>query len=536
MNNLKKQNLITATNDTELVRLALSGDQNAFADIVGKYQNLLCSLAYSSLGDLRFSEDIAQETFIEAWKKLNTLKEPEKLKAWLCGILRFKLSHFQRKENKQPLKEANMIAEYDMPEAVNKVIDDSAILAQEQALLWKYLTQMDVHYREPLILFYRKHQSIEHVAAELDLSVDTVKQRLSRGRKILKQSMSTFIEDALNKSKPGVGFTTAVITAIYGISPPAKAGVVGTIATKGSFLIKLSTFLTVLASVSGIISSFFGLKASLIQSRTAKERLHSIRLVTIFFLIAIIYIAVMYSLKYLAAQDNENAFSYNLTAQLVVMAFITSYLFLVSQMFNWIKTLRTTERLTNPQSFTREVDQLNHPQRQYISKLSLFGVPLLHFQFGMPENNDKPAYGWIAGGSKAYGLLFAWGGVAIAPISVGIVSVGLISVGAIGIGIIGTGAVGIGLFGFGASAIAYQAYGSISALGWESAFSGGFSIAKQAAIGTVAYASHINSEQAAETINLTLLSIIFPWILAAMSAFVIIPAILHYHQVQRRMQ
>ena len=48
------------------------------------------------------------------------------------------------------------------------------------------------------------------------------------------------------------------------------------------------------------------------------------------------------------------------------------------------------------------------------------GAPLVHAKFAMAEKGEPPAIGWIAAGHKAYGLLFAWGGFAVAPIAVGI--------------------------------------------------------------------------------------------------------------------
>jgi hypothetical protein len=205
-------------------------------------------------------------------------------------------------------------------------------------------------------------------------------------------------------------------------------------------------------------------------------------------------------------------------------------------MFKQTQKLRAQERLFEPHAFHRQADQKGSKQHEYKSQLSVFGTPLFHFKFGTLELDDKPAVGWIAGGSKAYGLIFAWGGVAIAPISVGIVSVGVVSIGAVGFGLIGIGTVGIGIIGFGASAIAYKAYGSLSALGWESAFSNGFSIAKDAAIAPVAYAAEVNNELAADITNLTLLAQNYQWVLAFIAIIVIIPSIWHSHKVRQRMR
>src|SRR4249919_1648484 len=78
----------TDSSDSELVTRSLAGNRDAFGGIVARYQSLLCSLAYSATGSLSQSEDLAQETFVAAWKQLADLREPEKLRSWLCGIVR----------------------------------------------------------------------------------------------------------------------------------------------------------------------------------------------------------------------------------------------------------------------------------------------------------------------------------------------------------------------------------------------------------------------------------------------------------------
>ena len=69
--------------DAELVSRTLNGDRDAFKQIVRRHQILICSLAYSRIGHLGLSEDVAQETSITAWKHLRLLREPAKRRAWL---------------------------------------------------------------------------------------------------------------------------------------------------------------------------------------------------------------------------------------------------------------------------------------------------------------------------------------------------------------------------------------------------------------------------------------------------------------------
>src|SRR5580692_9204245 len=89
-------------NDVELVAKSLDGSQDAFRQIVERYQTLICSLAYCATGSLNQSEDLAQETFVTAWKELPKLREPSKLRSWLCGILRFLISKQLRRQSREP--------------------------------------------------------------------------------------------------------------------------------------------------------------------------------------------------------------------------------------------------------------------------------------------------------------------------------------------------------------------------------------------------------------------------------------------------
>ncbi|GEA12167.1 sigma-70 family RNA polymerase sigma factor [Alteromonas sp. KUL49] len=528
----RKSNTAAQIDDSALVIQSLGGDRDAFCEIVARYQNLLCSLAYSSVGDIKLSEDIAQESFIEAWKKLDTLREPQKLKAWLCGILRFKVSLFRRKADKDVGKAGLEITDDVNVTDESGDLDSQAIQDQQETLMWRVLNELDETYREPLILFYREQQSVERVAQELDIEVPAAKQRLSRGRKLLKQAMSSFVEDALQKTKPGAAFTLAVYTAISGIAPPAKAAALGVGASKASSVLKLAPFITLLAVLSGFVSAFFGLRAGLDQSRTNNEKHFVIRIVASYMLLAIVYVLGMFGLKHLALESESSAALYSGIAHTLVALFTLSYLLLAYRTPVSLKNLRARERLFNPKAFS---DSSNDKKsRETISRIRILGAPLYHFQFGLPEHGEQPAFGWIAGGTEARGLLFAWGGVAIAPVSVGIVSFGVISIGAVGFGLFSLGTVAIGVIAFGASAIGYKAYSSLSSMGWESAVSGGFSWANDAALGAIAFAKNVNNQAAVDISHLDAFSSNYHWALLILAVFVIVPAVLYSHSVRKR--
>lgn len=88
---------MTVRSDEELWQSSRQGDRAAFGELVERYQRLICSLAYSGTGSAATSEELAQETFLAAWRHLNELREPAKLRPWLCGILRNLVNQAGRK-------------------------------------------------------------------------------------------------------------------------------------------------------------------------------------------------------------------------------------------------------------------------------------------------------------------------------------------------------------------------------------------------------------------------------------------------------
>ncbi|HUJ43352.1 MAG TPA: sigma-70 family RNA polymerase sigma factor, partial [Opitutaceae bacterium] len=211
-------------NDADLVAASLAGRRDAFRQIVERYQTLVCSLAYSATGNMSQSEEVAQETFISAWKDLRLLRQPDKLRAWLCGIVRNQAHRSRRAAGREPVRGAAPLEEANEPPAAEALPSEQAVRREEEAILWRSLERIPENYREPLILFYREHQSIAHVAAELELSEDAVRQRLSRGRKLLQEEVQAFVENTLRRTAPDQMFSGAVLAALP-MTAGATAGV-----------------------------------------------------------------------------------------------------------------------------------------------------------------------------------------------------------------------------------------------------------------------------------------------------------------------
>jgi RNA polymerase sigma factor (sigma-70 family) len=121
----------SAHHDAELVNASLGGNRDAFGQIVTRYQSLICSLAYSATGSLSQSEDLAQEIFVTAWKQLAGLREPEKLRSWLCGIARNLINNFLRCQGREPSHQAETLAEISETHSPEPLPHDHTISNEE---------------------------------------------------------------------------------------------------------------------------------------------------------------------------------------------------------------------------------------------------------------------------------------------------------------------------------------------------------------------------------------------------------------------
>ena len=480
--------------DSELVAQSLGGDRDAFGQIVARYQTLLCSLAYSTTGSLSQSEDLAQETFVTAWKQLADLREPNKLRSWLCRISRNLTYDALVRAGREPIHKAQPLQEIEESPALEPLPSEYTISREEEAILWRLMERIPESYREPLVLYYREHQSIENVAAALDLTEDAAKQRLSRGRKLLHSEVLAFLEGALKRTNPGKGFTMGVLAALPAFVISAKASEVGVATAKGGMTAKavaasgLSS--AIVAPGLGFLGSYFGYRAGMDGAQSDYEREYIRR----FYRRLSAWILGLWAgygvLLILAKQfviDRHLIFS-SLAIGLVLP--FTVVLF-ASGMF-WLRA---------PGKFLAELTakgvavSATKPAWEYRSNFVLFGLPFIHVRAsGSLTVPIVPVRAWIASGDFAVGLLFASGNLAIAPVSIGATAIGLLSFGGCAVGLISLGGLSVGLWSFGVLAFGWQVFGAC-AIAWNAA-NGGIAIAHNFAFGGIAHALQANNDAA----------------------------------------
>jgi len=485
-------------NDTELVSQSLTGSREAFGRIVEQYQSLICSLAYSATGSLTQSEDLAQETFVIAWKQLRQLREPEKLRSWLCSIARSVISSATRRQTRERAHGAEALDTAHETPAPDPLPSERAINREEEAILWRSLERIPEIYREPLILFYREHQSVEQVAAALDLSEDAVKQRLSRGRKLLQERVIAFVEGALERTAPGPAFTLGVLSALPGLTVAAGSSAIGGTALTGSAAGKAAASVGLFAIVTGLLTKFLpavaGTWMMLKLPESQRERKFALKAYAGVWISAFLYPAMLILCGY-AGRNYWDAHPQMFNITILASAF--GFVAFIGPYTLWMaRVQRRIQKEEAKQSTNPRVISLSQPY-EYRSPQTFLGLPLLHIRWHCVKDGETlPAKGWIACGNKAYGILLASGTVAVACVSMGALAVGLVAVGGFGIGLFAFGGMALGFAVIGGAAVGYMAFGG-GAIGWLGA-SGGATLARHFALGGGAIAEHAN-DQAART-------------------------------------
>lgn len=441
------------TSDADLVAESLKGNRDAFGQIVAKYQVLLCSLAYSGTGDFNRSEDLAQETFVAAWKQLGSLREPQKLRFWLCQITRHLTIDTLKKQRREPSHRAVALEEITPPYAADPCPLDGTMSKEEQEILWRVIERIPEIYREPLILFYRENESIAAVAQSLELSEEAVKQRLSRGRKLVQAEAMAFVEGALKRTRPGAVFTVGVLAAVAGLSPSAKAAAAGAVATKSGAAAKTATLGGVFSFLFGQLTLFsghyVGYRIGMESARSEDERR---RRQAVFRRNSLVSLALFIPLAALYWRQLR----FDLLMALVIIYSLVS---LVSD----LAAAAGNRRIAPPGA-----GDARQPAWEYRSGVSFLALPLVHIRIGEGASFE-PVKAWVAIGCHAYGGLFALGKQAVAPLSLGFRALGLFPIGMVALGLFPIGVVGLGGWSYGGLAIGWQAMGAC-ALGWNAAW------------------------------------------------------------------
>ncbi len=182
-------------NDAELVARVLDGSSDAFRSLVERYQRPVLSVIARMVGDPATAEDLAQEAFVKAYRKLGTFDSRRKLASWLFKIAHnTTIDHLRRARlDTVPLETTTADGE-DSWETLRASEAEGperrAEAAQLIAGLEAALGRLRPSYREILLLRFQQGLAYHEIVEVTGLSMGTVKVRLHRARKRLAAEMT----------------------------------------------------------------------------------------------------------------------------------------------------------------------------------------------------------------------------------------------------------------------------------------------------------------------------------------------------------
>ena len=212
-------------NDAELIRRTLAGDETAFTMLVKKYRKHVHTLAWHKIGDFHIAEDITQETFLQVYRDLATLKELDRFPGWLYVVTNHRcIAWFRKNRLHVRLVEGINMAMKGEAAYSRYVADEQAKTATEaqQKVVKQLLAKLQESERTVMTLYYFGEMTCEEISKFLGVSVNTIKSRLSRARQRLKKE-EPIIREALDSFQLSANLTENIVREIAHIKPIAAS-------------------------------------------------------------------------------------------------------------------------------------------------------------------------------------------------------------------------------------------------------------------------------------------------------------------------
>ena len=185
-------------NDVQLIQDTLSGDDAAFNILVQKYQKSVHALVWRKIGDFHYAEEITQDAFLQAYKKLSTLKNPNQFAGWLYVIANRRCINWLQRQKPPmqsiedtPAKEIEKAAyiHYESEQRNTEASEDRYERAK------RLLQRLPESQRTVMTLYYLGEMTAKEISKFLGVSVNTISSRLRRARKHLQDDQERLIQE-----------------------------------------------------------------------------------------------------------------------------------------------------------------------------------------------------------------------------------------------------------------------------------------------------------------------------------------------------
>ena len=209
-------------NDAQLIRRILSGDDDAFDTLVRRHQKGVHALAWRKVNDFHYAEEITQDTFLQAYKKLSTLKNPNQFAGWLYVIAnRLCINWLQRHKPAMQSLEDTPMEEIEKSSYIHHVSEqrEAEDTEHRHEIAQKLLSKLPESERTVMTLHYLGEMTAKEISKFLGVSVNTITNRLWRARKRLREDQELLVQEVLGGVPIPTNLTENIMRQVADLKP-----------------------------------------------------------------------------------------------------------------------------------------------------------------------------------------------------------------------------------------------------------------------------------------------------------------------------
>ena len=192
-------------NDVQLIHRTLSGDDEAFSILVGKYRRRVHALVWGRVGDFHFAEEVTQDIFLQVHRKLSTLRNPDQFAGWLYVIASRLCQNWHRRNKTTVMRslEHTHHSEIDEFSYRSYELEQREIEASEcrHEMVKVLLQKLPESERTVVTLYYLSEMTAKEISSFLGVSVNTIKSRLQRARKRLRGKEALLTDEIFGRTQ-----------------------------------------------------------------------------------------------------------------------------------------------------------------------------------------------------------------------------------------------------------------------------------------------------------------------------------------------
>jgi len=189
------ENFDMPKDDEELLEAAVGGNVSAFGAVVERHWNMVLALAMSKVADAAEAEDIAQESFLKAYRHLPSLKDRSRFVGWLAKIALQECSNTIRRDIRSRAALGSRAGECEILDAVPAGSSNPGLSGMQIRFIRERVRQLPEKFRKVIIMRFVAGLSSVQIARQLGKRPGTVRVWLHRAYNILRKDLAPVIEE-----------------------------------------------------------------------------------------------------------------------------------------------------------------------------------------------------------------------------------------------------------------------------------------------------------------------------------------------------